>query len=1450
MFTKDEAETFIDDFLKDFPLAQTLNRAVFETQTDAYGANAHPDKVGVFLGAFLPATHGIEIIANNIRDADEFRGVLRHEVLGHMGLNTFEPTQKKAILNALVDAQDAPVIRNVWRDVRAMYSAELGDLRLAEEVFALSCEKITEVQRVDSKEITELLGRIESADRKLDADGLQKLVQYVEHGMREDTLGIRVFPATDHDLFRKKDMDAKKPFHQVVAEKLIEQLRSGTAPWQRPWEPGEGGLPMNPTTGKRYKGINTIHLLSQGYSDPRWMTYNQAAGEGAQVRKGEKGTAVQYWKFSEEQDKIGTDGRPVLDDAGKPVKETVLLERPRVFFATVFNAEQIDGLPPLQVNPNRWDGVERAEHILTASGAAITHAPGDRAFYRPSTDSITLPERSQFHSAEGYYTVALHELGHWTGHPSRLNRDLAHPFGSEGYAREELRAEIASMIINAELGTRSDPGQHAAYVGSWIKVLQNDPMEIFRAAADAEKIHDYVLAFEQKQIQEHDWVQTAAEVASARVEAQAVACLPLPPLLHALDAETRALEHEHIKVVGAAVAEFRAGRLTAEQVSEVAETTRLAVRDGLDQIPSPVMVDDTGRLDVPIGSVNVRGYVETAHGEERADLQNAEYYRVVQLGKPISEAFSELQDAQLAAERLRAVGEQAKVFALMAPIPTPSEQTDQRLRSSVPAEVTQTLENLDATVQRYGYTTNLTRQDGVEHPLLVLNYLGSDGQQLPLHTEIGMDGKASTFLYGERDGYHKMTNDPQWQRDALDEQISHMLVQQATARSVAQDGVTRELQDAGHSDRVQLMAAALAELKEGRLTDTGFNAISQTLMNAEFSEPSHWTGELRVRGCREIIEPKGVSIVSAPDGEAEFYTVYTVLDDGRAMAFSDHQSKGTAESRQTELTAIVSGAQQYLAASRKEAQEQGEAMNTTTVSDDKVWLDVPYKQKDEVKALGARWDRAERSWYVPAGLDVTPFEQWRAAPKVDQEAPVLPTPARQYLAVPYGERQVAKAAGAEWDKAAKSWYAGPKADMDVLKRWLPDNVNQQAPAMSPREEFADLLRTMGCVVDGQHPIMNGETQRIAVTGDDRGEKAGFYVAYLDGHPAGYVRNNRSGEEAKWKSKGYSLTDEEKARLTAEAATKLEQRRLDELATQEATATRLAAQVAQLLPADGTPYQRAKGISSFDGVLMDDAGKTTYIPAFDADGKLWTVQYIQEDGTKRFARDSRKEGCFHPVGGFAALDEAPAVVISEGYATAATAAEALQFATVAAFDSGNLKAVAQALHERYPDKPILIAGDNDLALTYQLGVNPGRDKAEEAARAVGGQWCVPVFTTEEIGWPAGVPKVTPKLYRDHCTAKKALEDDGALSPSQAEELGKKLLSEEQLQALATLKLRSDFNDLDRRSTIHHDRAVQQLGSAVLKAVQDHRAARTSPEQERQVVNEQEQEQAKRRSVRMG
>jgi putative DNA primase/helicase len=290
-----------------------------------------------------------------------------------------------------------------------------------------------------------------------------------------------------------------KSFSDQVAARLIEQLKAGAAPWQRRCEPGSSYLPFNPTNGTRYKGINLILLMGKGHDDPRWMTYKQAQGEGYQVRKGEKATQIQYWKFEIRRQLKRPEGSPVLDDRGMPCIEVIPLRRPHVFMAYVFNAAQIDGLLPYQRPEYAWDPIQEAERIVRVSQADIAHDSLSDPYYDLLTDSIHLPGRERFPSAANYYATVLHELGHWTGHHSRLNRDLKNLYGSPGYAREELRAEIASLIIGSEIGIGYGPDQHAAYVASWIQVLEEDPLEIFRAAADAEKIQKYLCSLQQRQ---------------------------------------------------------------------------------------------------------------------------------------------------------------------------------------------------------------------------------------------------------------------------------------------------------------------------------------------------------------------------------------------------------------------------------------------------------------------------------------------------------------------------------------------------------------------------------------------------------------------------------------------------------------------------------------------------------------------------------------------------------------------------------------------------------------------------------------------------------------------------------------------------------------------------------------------------------------------------------------
>ena len=279
-----------------------------------------------------------------------------------------------------------------------------------------------------------------------------------------------------------------------VAGSIIEQLRAGTAPWVKPWQPGERFMPYNPTTRNEYHGMNAVWLMSRaeshGYGDARWMTYRQALEAGGQVRKGEKGTPIQYWKWQGLEPVRDAEGKPVHDTHGNPVRQMVRYERPRVWSAAVFNAAQVDGLPPAPARPAlaEWDRHERAETILTRSDISIRHVPGDRAFYRLPDDTITLPGRGQFASGDRSTPRRCTSLGTPQGIPPGSIARTSAILLARNPMRGKSCGQMASLMLGEQLGIGHDPGQHVAYVASWIKALQHDPREIFRAAADAEKI--------------------------------------------------------------------------------------------------------------------------------------------------------------------------------------------------------------------------------------------------------------------------------------------------------------------------------------------------------------------------------------------------------------------------------------------------------------------------------------------------------------------------------------------------------------------------------------------------------------------------------------------------------------------------------------------------------------------------------------------------------------------------------------------------------------------------------------------------------------------------------------------------------------------------------------------------------------------------------------------------
>ena len=268
--------------------------------------------------------------------------------------------------------------------------------------------------------------------------------------------------------------------YERVTDAIVAELEEGVAPWVKPWSGGGStGMPYNATSQRRYSGINVLLLweagLRKGYRSDAWLTFRQALGLGGHVKKGEHGCHVVY---------ASTFSRTERDSSTGEETERKI---PFLKSYTIFNVEQTEGLPANMyavVEPKPLDdAIEDVHAFIERIGATVRHG-GDRAFYAPSLDVIQLPEAACFEGAGHYYSTSLHEHAHWSGHESRLDRDLSGRFGDEAYAAEELVAELTSAFLCAAL---SIPGRlrHVEYLGSWLRLLKEDARAIFSASARA-----------------------------------------------------------------------------------------------------------------------------------------------------------------------------------------------------------------------------------------------------------------------------------------------------------------------------------------------------------------------------------------------------------------------------------------------------------------------------------------------------------------------------------------------------------------------------------------------------------------------------------------------------------------------------------------------------------------------------------------------------------------------------------------------------------------------------------------------------------------------------------------------------------------------------------------------------------------------------------------------------
>ena len=939
----------------------------------------------------------------------------------------------------------------------------------------------------------------------------------------------------------------KKPFHQRVAEECIEALRNGTAPWITPWEPGQmPGSPVNALTGKAYRGINRIMLAMQqgSHIDPRWCTYKQAQELGAQVKKGEKGTTVQYWKFQEERLLKDEQGKPLLGEDGQKRYSVAELERPRTFYATVFHASQIENLPPLPERATEpqaeWERHQAAERLLAASNAKIFNDQVMRAYYQPSRDEIHLPPQGQFTSPDKYYATALHELGHWSGHESRLDRDIQHPFGSEGYAREELRAEIASYMLGADLGIGHDPGQHHAYVASWIKVLEQDPREIIRAAQDAERLRGYVMGLER----EHSLLAAGQELAG----------------------------------------QISRRDFNAPERAAVQEETIMAVTHNPEQF-----FDRYQALEQSYGGrfINSDLFKETipqyAASKESRNLYNTPVHNTA---------------AVLAAEQFKRVLAQE-------------------------AEPGKDAVYLVTGIPGAGKSTSL--------------------QQVPPDAHAVYEGQ----LADPRVAQEKV-------QQVLDAGFKPVLVAVHVQPEQALNNALDRFEKIGRPVSIEAQARIQGGLPEGLAAvrdQFGDQAELHVIDRRDFTQPSVMVGwehlnTLESEGNYEHIKERLAKHLEQRKPELS-EAAWRQASGLTPAGIDTTQARGGTNDLNHE------GAQRSGVSGRS-----GEA---PVLASEKTWLNVPYKEKNAAKEVGAKWDGREKRWYAPEG-----------------------------------------------------------ADLNKLATWLPGKEKEPvaSPAvLDPREEFSQTLLDAGFKLES-YPVMDGTIHRVAVMGGKPGAKDGAYCGYEDGRPNGWYQNHKTGQQGKWVANGHMLSETAKTELRKESAehvatAEAERQEQQEKAMKRAYAkwTNANAEVAQ-----EHPYLNEKGIAAV-GVRQDKQGNLV-VPGFDLEtGRIQTVEYINQAGAKWYEKGCPKKGAMAILPDKEALKDAEVVLMVEGYATGVSVHQATGLPVAVAFDAGNIKDAARAIKQKMPNARITICADNDPPRPD--GTNIGVMRAKEAAAAVPG-----------------------------------------------------------------------------------------------------------------------------------
>ena len=1081
-------------------------------------------------------------------------------------------------------------------------------------------------------------------------------------------------------------------YEEYIANLFLKAIENGTAPWTKPWTAGQMCLmrPFNPETGVVYSGVNSTVLLlagyQKGYTDSRWLTFNQAKAAGGTVRRGEHGITLRKFIFTQNKIVLDENGKTKFDENGKPIYEEVILERPIIKTFTVFNVQQINfaqehkysrpiGETEVITEEQIWENYEKAEQLIQATKADIIHG-GGRAFYSPSEDCITIPPKEKFKTQEGYYSTVLHELSHWTGHESRLNRDIKNTFGEQDYAKEELVAEISSFMLCMKLGIGHNLENHASYVNSWSKNLKDKPAEIYQAAKKAKEAQQFITKFAQEKTLDEDRIYLTSDQDKWETLIAKGAIFDEEKNLFYITEES----HDISKFTDYLLDKKVVVNTEDTILSGVEESNTLIIDNDLKQIfvqgkeqgfYSNIDFATFKQINDLLPEVETENY-ERADGWSKWDNEPEYWSRPV-----IINAVS--NDKNLLNYVLKEKELPPLVYLHWSESSDlKSEFTSRDTNKLLPlAEANRILDKANNEYKEIGYYKSKVSllyvqkefDKTTDYSYTDARYdIGSEKGDLITHIE-----DYCKWIVDHKEGNWISASEYKDQalpliKDKSEKYENYLSESNQEIKSVKFDKTqnSSNTKKSTNKEKISLVLEQAIDCLKSLV-------IKENLTEEERDD---FISQLGIMVSDSETLKEKIKIENLQDIKVERIDNQDILElDKREVIKAFNQNKQSDENDM-----------QYGIPEDKETKPKY-----------KVYIKNTYfHERTELKELGAKWDSKEKSWYVIS----------------DEHNP----------------------------KGFEKWFERSEKKIERNNNFALESTEDAI------NEMLNDMRENGMIINRYNLSFDGSSAkgRCRCEGDHNGQESGWYCIHLDGCPVLIMQNHK--KQSSTMTKKYPTREsyqrlrgnqygvkQYSKQIATEYNDEIKQNELDYVNKSkqyEAKSLLLTEEFnnSKQASTEESAYLQSKGVEVTKGIYMKVVKDKHYtcIPFFNIEGKITTKQYIDEQGNKRFETGGKKTGSFHVINGFDMLNTSTAgIIIAEGYATANTVNDATngKYSVVAAGDCGNLENVAKAIRSKYPTKDIIIAADND----HIREDNVGLKHATQAAKNVGAMLVYPSFS---------------------------------------------------------------------------------------------------------------------------